>query len=62
MGLKTSTYGERGADFHARATIEAVAATGAMGPNAVIDVDFVNCFPNLEWNAIAEAARPKNAT
>ena len=41
--------------FHARATIEEVAATGALGPLAVVDGDLVNCFGSFEWPAIRDA-------
>jgi hypothetical protein len=41
--------------FHARDCIEELAATGAMGSIAVVDVDLVNCFPSLEWKAIVDS-------
>ncbi len=41
--------------FHASDAIETLAASGAMGPIAVVDVDLVNCFGSLEWDAIVEA-------
>ena len=41
--------------FHAGDAVEQLAATGDMGPIAVIDVDLVNCFGSLEWPAIMEA-------
>ena len=40
---------------HARGTIEELAATGAMGALAMVDVDLVNCFPSVEWRAIVAA-------
>ena len=41
--------------YHARDCIEELAASGSMGPIAIIDVDLVNCFPSIEWEAIVEA-------
>ncbi|CAK0827867.1 unnamed protein product, partial [Prorocentrum cordatum] len=42
----------REALLRARATIEEVAATGALGPLAVVDGDLVSCFGSFEWPAI----------
>ncbi len=41
--------------FHARGTMEQLAKAGTLPPIAIIDVDLVNCFPSLEWEAILEA-------
>eukprot|EP00973_Karenia_brevis_P006339 862508-Karenia_brevis.AAC.1 len=40
--------------FHARSTIEDVAASGVLGPLAVVDVDLVNFFGTVEWGAILD--------
>jgi hypothetical protein len=41
--------------FHARDTVEELARMGLLPPLAVVDVDLVNCFGSLEWDAILEA-------
>ena len=41
--------------FHARETVEAMARSGTLPPLAVVDVDLVNCYGSLEWDAIIEA-------
>ena len=46
-----------GADVlhHARVTIEGLAATWAMGPAALIDIDLLNRSPSIERRAITQA-------
>ena len=46
-----------GADVlhHARVTIEGLAATGAIGPAALIDIDLLNRFPSIERRVITQA-------
>ena len=40
--------------FHARGSIEELAASGVMGPLAVADVDMVKSFPSVEWQSVLE--------
>jgi len=40
--------------YHARTTIEELAANGTLGPVAVVDLDLVNFFGSVEWDAILD--------
>ena len=45
--------------YHARVTIEDVAASGALGDFAAIDVDMKNFFGSIEWEAIRDSYAEK---
>ena len=58
--LKSGQYGVAipgGAEslIHCRDTFEEAAASGALGPVVVVDVDLVNCFGSFEWRSIRKA-------